>query len=563
MQQIKLNKKLKNTSFDDAVWRSLDNSGAPDSFIWSGENEDADRNQAAKKLCDKIINLTQQVPNCRIHFIAHSHGGNVALKAIELYYKKLSEGVDLLVWYIYKNNNDTQALEEIIDQYFSQVDQESILSVIEKNQENLKKASDYNFLVKYPKLLLQGHNIRKRIKDDIKQISNINRMGEVIFLGTPFYRKQNKKNSEISKYIKFIINGLPIYLIPFVGLMYYVMIEFYGWLLSLMFSAVQNPSINPFGWPIWLFYTWVGLSIVGLSSFLEEQDKNVNVYFNTEKFDSLGAENSPSSFKINSLVVTASSLDEALLGLSAKPFVYATIMPRLIAFLHKKPRWPEWRKSFNSFSNFIGTPIQLIITIIYYLVSPAWYIVRKYIVLPFISDIIMSTITDTAYGLDSNNYKQINISIQDCIYEPKFFDIWKWDITQDILNLKRNSTKYYQHTVEEPNYDHISDSKLLNTKILDSLSKDKSFWKSLDSQIPTLYKEYTVFVGNEPESLKNRMMTEDEFKTELAKNWFTLEERVKEIELVHSLYYTNDNVIECIAKFLSDGNPPIEAKFVK
>lgn len=130
----------------------------------------------------------------------------------------------------------------------------------------------------------------------------------------------------------------------------------------------------------------------------------------------------------------------------------------------------------------------------------------------------MSTITDTAYGLDSNNYKQINISIQDCIYEPKFFDIWKWDITQDILNLKRNSTKYYQHTVEEPNYDHISDSKLLNTKILDSLSKDKSFWKSLDSQIPTLYKEYTVFVGNEPESLKNRMMTEDEFKTELAKN---------------------------------------------
>ncbi|CAI5499293.1 unnamed protein product, partial [Closterium sp. Naga37s-1] len=77
---------------EDAIWRDLPCSalpGIPYPFHWDGTNMHADRVTAAMKLHNLIDQIAQNDPAARIHLVAHSHGGNVMLKTIELYMAKL------------------------------------------------------------------------------------------------------------------------------------------------------------------------------------------------------------------------------------------------------------------------------------------------------------------------------------------------------------------------------------------------------------------------------------------------------------------------------------------
>jgi hypothetical protein len=51
-------------------------------------------------------------------------------------------------------------------------------------------------------------------------------------------------------------------------------------------------------------------------------------------------------------------------------------------------------------------------------------------------------------------------------------------------------------------------------------------------------------------------LTREQYEDQLARAWFTLEERAKEtfgaVELIHCLYYTNPTVIEEISRFLAE-----------
>lgn len=52
------------------------------SFQWSGRNSHSAREQAAEQLADKCETILSENPGCEIVLLAHSHGGNVALMAI-------------------------------------------------------------------------------------------------------------------------------------------------------------------------------------------------------------------------------------------------------------------------------------------------------------------------------------------------------------------------------------------------------------------------------------------------------------------------------------------------
>lgn len=86
---FQLNERLKDGPLKEALWRPIDDIPRRDCFAWSGENDHADRIKAARQLCDKLVNLSRQHPKARVHLVAHSHGGNVALKAIEFYLNHL------------------------------------------------------------------------------------------------------------------------------------------------------------------------------------------------------------------------------------------------------------------------------------------------------------------------------------------------------------------------------------------------------------------------------------------------------------------------------------------
>ena len=52
------------------------------SFRWSGANTHKARENAAKELIAKCAKMLKREPNCKFVLIAHSHGGNVALMAL-------------------------------------------------------------------------------------------------------------------------------------------------------------------------------------------------------------------------------------------------------------------------------------------------------------------------------------------------------------------------------------------------------------------------------------------------------------------------------------------------
>jgi len=56
-------------------------------FTWSGKNEHQEREKAAAALCDEITRVRADSPDEEVCLIAHSHGGNVALKALEIFFR--------------------------------------------------------------------------------------------------------------------------------------------------------------------------------------------------------------------------------------------------------------------------------------------------------------------------------------------------------------------------------------------------------------------------------------------------------------------------------------------
>ena len=54
-------------------------------FHWTGANDHDARLDAAERLFELISDIAEEDPSARIHLVAHSHGGNVALKAIQHY----------------------------------------------------------------------------------------------------------------------------------------------------------------------------------------------------------------------------------------------------------------------------------------------------------------------------------------------------------------------------------------------------------------------------------------------------------------------------------------------
>lgn len=70
--------------------RNLDRKNHVEEIEWSGGNSDIERQKAAQYLADKIENYSSH----SIHIVAHSHGGNVVLDAIDLLRRKFENEPD-------------------------------------------------------------------------------------------------------------------------------------------------------------------------------------------------------------------------------------------------------------------------------------------------------------------------------------------------------------------------------------------------------------------------------------------------------------------------------------
>jgi len=78
---------LKGSDLEAAIWRPCETVQWP--FLWSGDNTHQARMDGAAQLYSHIKNVVEAERRAMIHFVAHSHGGNVALAAIDRYLENL------------------------------------------------------------------------------------------------------------------------------------------------------------------------------------------------------------------------------------------------------------------------------------------------------------------------------------------------------------------------------------------------------------------------------------------------------------------------------------------
>ncbi|GJP60213.1 hypothetical protein CLOP_g17424 [Closterium sp. NIES-67] len=122
-------------------WQRMVGGDVPYPFFWDGSNTHEGRVKAAEKLARLFDLIARSDPSARIHVISHSHGGNVLLKATELYMKKLP----------------TESLSSL-----------------------------------HPAIRKRFWAAHRRGFDMVKPLSNA--LGSLVFLGTPFYVKKWERN---------------------------------------------------------------------------------------------------------------------------------------------------------------------------------------------------------------------------------------------------------------------------------------------------------------------------------------------------------------------------------
>ena len=179
-------------------------------FEWSGDNTHIEREVAGKNLAEKLIELRNKYKDSKFHFIAHSHGGNVILKALEIYINKLKRHTIEPFSHI---KNEVELCEAVIGYFTSDINDnilkkdEKLKNIIDEiiNIKNKQKELSGTLLVKikevfgqgillspYP-LLLVTYPLKNKITDAFEQLCTHEEhhgLKNVITLGTPYYFKK-------------------------------------------------------------------------------------------------------------------------------------------------------------------------------------------------------------------------------------------------------------------------------------------------------------------------------------------------------------------------------------
>lgn len=233
----RLEHEFKGTPLEGSVWRSVPGIKWP--FVWDAGNTHEHRVAAAQDLAQTLTHIVDEDPSARIHLIAHSHGGNVVLKALELYLARCEDQVasklkktnlEVGPQYPLDRVNIPDYLNQILSSIVSRVAGPVVLEALRKTEFFTKLSKKFalvyvpglaSILMPWsPDILLNMMNITKRLPflrpeqaawlrkrlysawsplrfdlivdilaAEITKNPTINRLGSIVFLGTPFYRK--------------------------------------------------------------------------------------------------------------------------------------------------------------------------------------------------------------------------------------------------------------------------------------------------------------------------------------------------------------------------------------
>ena len=578
----RLERRLEGSVLEGAVWRACSDVHWP--ISWSGENDDEHRREAGRKLFECISQISKSDPTARIHIIAHSHGGNVVLHAVERYLCHLSVEAETITERTAAaifSGSDANPLKTGVTTHFGRYAAD-VHSQRQDPLERLEKklrAMHYDYEHQPVRIFLRGvrHKFRRQHKrrrpelekDRVKRAhdwawsasrkcdefieswatsSSSNRLGHLIFLGTPFFYKiwrsrSNRRRVTIRWLVKFSL-ALPFY---FAAL--YIQVLPYGWILSL-FTWFEW---NPLEWPTLLQIGFIAFLIfVSATAASERLQVDTNVYF-----DEAGvlrwlrrSKGSQAAF-LDALVINAGRLDEALVALSSEPIVYATLLPEVRNLFFPRVRWNPPTKPVGLQDSPIVWVERGLQTLwlwtrnaFYFLTWVPLWLMRR-IMIRYLTDMLVKIVSASAFGLAPHEFSEAHVEIRDRIGIRSVFREDVRNVAKQILEepsttapLRKGSDRKASISASRPEerYAFLWEEETLKRK-----SETSWLWKRVSLELDGALRRYP------PEDRKT-------LASELKCTCVAIEERIKEVigavELNHSTYYTNSKVIDAIAQFL-------------
>jgi hypothetical protein len=493
--------------------------------------------------------------------VSHSHGGNVTLKAID----------DYLVALFLEGAGIALGLEKLINSGLSpdQGARQAIGAGVGIPEVNVPSAW-VEFLLDSWSENLEG------FPRAWARSPSVNRLGRVVFMGTPFLRQHwlvptSRTGRAVRRILRAGLDAATLALSTWA-------------LVAVVASALGTFDLNAFDLRTWPRLVLSAMLTVTTATFLiclrHEGKRNVNMYFDpvvvrgTHLWSPIDLDGNEES-RIEALVVSAQYLDEAMLGFSSMPVARGVLSPRVDSLLDFRPRRPYEGGStpgddpsmHGGLREFRSKLLAIPLWFLYWLVQPVWQPIKRLAVKPIVEGALVAAMSSAAFGVDPNQFRGSRVIVSALLDTPSFFDERVWDVTDLVLRQSGTNvaSTHIEGGVDQPDqqrFSHLLNDVQLESKLVGNEATESGrLWRYTDASMNRLYRIYRRAHGEAAGS--DKCMSKAEYRTHLGRVVLTAEERLREFvgatELTHSLYYSNPAVVRAVARFLSSGNWPSEA----
>ncbi|GAQ81937.1 hypothetical protein KFL_000950130 [Klebsormidium nitens] len=413
----------------ECVWRALPGAKAPSEvtypFYWDASNTDQGRQQGGQNLAKLIKHIGKVDPSARVHIIAHSHGGNVALKAIEQYIRKLEPESTMRHW-------PTAIREQFEEEHREQVAHlrkwrrvEGVsccgalnpFLVVWRGANGEKHTTEqfaWGYYHWWDWCLGLGRRRKRKYLSRRRMISPIsNVLGKVVFLGTPFYYKHWAKRARFKLTVSLTFSFLLGYLITFTATSIWVGL-----------FQTDHYSLGLVSWISGVIAIF--LFVAHLASWAERTLLRSGNMYHSDKV--------PWSPAMHALVVQAGKLDEAALALCTEPAARAYLLPLVKRATSSLgwvpfPRFPRRGARLSKWALFFLIVLRsLLINALDLIPRTILWGVGKLVVIHTFGT-LRKILVGAAFGLDTENLNKASVyAAEKLTLGGSFRDIHTWDV---------------------------------------------------------------------------------------------------------------------------------------
>ena len=517
---------FKGTPLAGAVWRDTE------IFEWSGDNTHAARLEAAQQLAVLLFKIRNRNPAARFHFVAHSHGGNVVLRAILNYLLDLPTlrlnqfGFPHFVTDDKTRREFFSAADRFIEFWNAHHGRATIPCDTELIEDARQWVKDLN---QVSRKFAAGNAMILRLAYLLLRLGphpEEHGISSVVFMGTPFYYKRWKPSRHLlGRSAAGVAQSL------LVGLAVYVALVLGGVLLAAV-STVPGPGTNPLDWHrglrlalstmlVWSWARGFRAAIITIDT---------NVYFDERFFDRrAGTTVAFGELKdrvlFNALVISSGFLDEALASLASIPWLFQRALPVLTDGFLAPLKW-DYTLVPETIGRVRGGVDMVIIQPLLgvagrVLAGLKWllYPVRVFVYRLFTRPLALSQAARVslplAYGLPPQEFGTGEIRVSKDL-DIGHIRVLKIDVARDLVTARTSPDR-----AATERFEFLWDDEALAERWAGSMAS-RQFGGHLSS--------------------------------ETQRNLLAVEERLRELYGVagvrHSLYYENPKVLETIAEYL-------------